>query len=71
VLEPFDQDDRFMKTRDNAGTYKRSPLLVIKKLGDDVLHHQFPIMNHKGMARRRPSKSGAELGIGGPLDGMV
>ena len=28
-------------------------------------------MNHKGMARRRPSKSGAELGIGGPLDGMV
>ena len=28
-------------------------------------------MNHKRMSRRRPSKSGTKLGVGGPLDGIV
>jgi hypothetical protein len=60
-----------MKPKKNAGTYKRSPLLMIKKLGDDVLYHQLPVMNNKRMARRRPSQTGAELGVGGPLDGVV
>jgi len=44
---------------------------MIKKLGDDVLHHQLPVMHNKRMARRRPSQTGAELGVGGPLDGVV
>jgi hypothetical protein len=60
-----------MKPKKNAGTYKRSPLLMIKKLGDDVLYHQLPVMHNKRMARRRPSQTGAELGVGGPLDGVV
>jgi len=52
-------------------TYERSPLLVIEKMGDDVFYHPFSIVNHKRMSRRRPSKSGAELGGGGPLESVV
>ena len=40
-------------------------------MGNDVFYERFPIMNHKRMSRRRPTKSGAELGGGCPLESMV
>mgnify|MGYP006893397725 CR=1 FL=1 len=44
---------------------------MVKKFRDDVFHHDFSIMDHKGISRRRPTKSGAKLRIRGPLDGVV
>ncbi len=56
-------------------TYKCFPVVYLvpieEKFRNDVFQCQISIMYHKLISRRGPSESGAEVGVGGPLDGLV